>query len=170
MSVGKPVPRREFGNALYLVEQAEGLIVDWDFIQQQAPGDNKLVAESIGRIGKEYSAITSYTADRGFDSPENATDLEVQKIINGICPRSVSELEKRLEDETFRRLQTRRGATEARIGIFKNAYLGKPLRSKGFKNRKTRIEWCILTHNLWKLSSMAAQRLRELEEDLAKTA
>jgi hypothetical protein len=167
---GKAGAEVEFGNALYLVEQADGLIVDWDFIQQQAPGDNKLVEESVGRIGKEYGAIKSYTADRGFDSPENAIDLEKLNIINGICPRSVGELEKRLEDETFRRLQTRRGATEARIGIFKNAYLGKPLRSKGFKNRKTRIEWCILTHNLWKLSSMAAQRRRELEEDLAKTA
>lgn len=167
---GKAEAEVEFGNALYLVEQSDGLIVDWHFIQEQAPGDNKLVAESIGRIREEYGAIRSYTADRGFDSPENAIDLEKLKIINGICPRSVSELEKRLEDETFCRLQKRRGATEARIGIFKNAYLGTPLKSKGFKNRKTRIEWCILTHNLWKIATMAAQRRMEISEDLATTA
>jgi hypothetical protein len=71
-------------------------------------GERRVVAESIGRIDKEYGAIKSYTADRGFDSPENAIDLEKLNIINGICPRSVSELEKRLADETFRRLQTRR--------------------------------------------------------------
>lgn len=167
---GKAGAEVEFGNALYLVEQADGLIVDWDFIQEQAPGDNKLVAQSIERIRKEYGVLASYTADRGFDSPMNAIDLEKLNIINGICPRSVSELEKKLADETFCRLQKRRGATEARIGIFKNAYLGKPLKSKGFKNRKTRIQWCILTHNLWKLSVMAAQRRKELEEDLAKIA
>lgn len=167
---GKAGAEVEFGNALYLAEQSDGLIVDWDFIQEQAPGDNKLVAQSIERVRKEYGALTSYTADRGFDSPENAGALEKLKIINGICPRSVSELEKKLADETFCRLQKRRGATEARIGIFKNAYLGKPLKSKGFKNRKIRIEWCILTHNLWKLSTMAAQRRKEIEEDLAKIA
>ena len=91
-------------------------------------------------------------------------------IINAICPRSVKELEERLEDEAFCRLQKRRGATEARIGIFKNAYLGKPLKSKGFKNRKLRIEWCILSHNLRKLSIMAALRREELEQQLATTA
>jgi hypothetical protein len=167
---GKAGAEVEFGNAMYLAEQSDGLIVDWDFIQEQAPGDNKLVAKSIESIGKEYGALTSYTADRGFDSPMNAVDLEKLKIINAICPRSVSELEKRLADETFCHLQKRRGATEARIGIFKNAYLGKPLKSKGFKNRKIRIGWCILSHNLWKLSTMAAQRRKEIEEELAETA
>lgn len=167
---GKAGAEVEFGNALYLAEQSDGLIVDWDFIQQQAPGDNKLVGRSIERVCEKYGSLTSYTADRGFDSPENAVDLEKLEIINAICPRSLVELEKRLEDETFCRLQKRRGATEARIGIFKNAYLGNPLKSKGFKNRKVRIGWCVLSHNLWKLSTMAAQRREEIEQALAKTA
>jgi len=167
---GKAGAEVEFGNALYLAEQADGLIVDWGLIQQQAPGDNKLVAQSLDRLVDTYGQLTSYTADRGFDSPDNKIDLEKMNIINAICPRSVKELEQKLEDETFCRLQKRRGATEARIGIFKNAYLGKPLKSKGFKNRKLRIEWCILSHNLWKLSTMAAQRREELEQQLAKTA
>ena len=135
------------------------------FIQQQAPGDNKLVPESIKRIQNNYGPIKSYATDRGFDSPENSIDLEELGIINAMCPRSVKELESRLEDEDFCRLQTRRGATEARIGIFKNAYLGKPLKSKGFKNRRYRILWCILSHNLWKLGTMAAERRKEFEEE-----
>lgn len=167
---GKAGAEVEFGNALYLAEQSDGLIVDWDFIQEQAPGDNKLVPQSLERMRKNYGSITSYTADRGFDSPENKIDLERMDIINAICPRSVSELEEKLEDESFCRLQKRRGATEARMGIFKNAYLGKPLKSKGFKHRKVRIEWCILSHNLWKLATMAAERRKEIEEVLDKTA
>lgn len=167
---GKAGAEVEFGNALYLAEQSDGLIVDWDFIQEQAPGDNKLVPQSLERMRTHYGSITSYTADRGFDSPENKIDLEQMDIINAICPRSVSELEKKLEDESFCRLQKRRGATEARMGIFKNAYLGKPLKSKGFKHRKVRIQWCILSHNLWKLATMAAERRKEIEEALAKTA
>jgi hypothetical protein len=167
---GKAGAEVEFGNALYLAEQIDGLIVDWDFMREQAPGDNKLVPESIERLTNNYGPMTSYTADRGFGSPENTIDLEQMNIMNAICPRSVHELTEKLEDESFCRLQKRRGATEARMGIFKNAYLGKPLKSKGFKNRKLRIEWCILSHNLWKLAAMAAQRRKEIEEELAATA
>jgi hypothetical protein len=167
---GKAGAEVEFGNALYLAEQSDGLLVDWDFMREQAPGDNKLVPQSLERLTRNYGPITSYTADRGFGSPENTIDLEQMNIFNAICPLSVRELSEKLEDESFCRLQKRRGATEARMGIFKNAYLGKPLKSKGFKNRKLRIEWCILSHNLWKLSAMAAQRRKEIEEEFAATA
>jgi hypothetical protein len=167
---GKAGAEVEFGNALYLAEQADGLIVDWRFIEEQPPGDNKLTTASIKRITKEYETPESYTGDRGFDSPENRIDLEALDIVNAICPRSVPLLVEKLEDEEFCRLQKRRGGTEARIGIFKNAYLGSPLRSKGFKNRRTRIEWCILAHNLWKLARMAALRREELEAEIAHAA
>lgn len=38
---GKADAEVEFGNGLYLAEQADGLIVDWEFIKEQPPGDNK---------------------------------------------------------------------------------------------------------------------------------
>ena len=154
---GKADAEVEFGNGFYLAEQADGLIVDWEFIKEQPPGDNKLVAGSITRLMENYGTPKSYSGDRGFDAQSSRDKLEEEEIINGICPRSVVQLQERLEDDNFRRLQTRRGSTEARISIFKNAYLGAPLRSKGFEHRKIRIEWCILAHNLWKLASMARQ-------------
>jgi len=167
---GKAGAEVEFGNSLYLAEQIDGLIVDWLFMEEQPPGDNKLVQESVGRIGKEYGNISSYTADRAFDSPQNRIDLEELEIINAICPRSVPLLQEKLEDEEFRLLQKRRGATEGRIAIFKNCFLGKPLRSKGFINRRLRVEICVLAHNLWKLGSMAAERRKELQRESAKAA
>ncbi len=160
---GKADAETEFGNGLYLAEQANGLIVDWSFMQGQPPSDSKLVQASLERITEAYGKPGSYAGDRGFDSANARTDLEELGIINAICPRSVPMLQEKLEDEGFCRLQKRRGATEGRIGIFKNAYLGSPLRSKGFANRKTRIEWCILGHNLWKLATMAAQKRAEIE-------
>ncbi len=162
---GKSGAEVEFGNALYLAEQLDGLIVDWKFIQEQPPADSKLTPESIERITREYGSPGSYTGDRGFDSPGNRLDLEELSVINAICPRSVPLMIEKLEDDIFCCLQKRRAGTEARIGIFKNAYLGKPLRSKGFKNRQIRIEWSVLTHNLWKLATMAAQQRGILEED-----
>ncbi len=167
---GKAGAEVEFGNGLYLAEQADGLIVDWDFMKDQPSSDSKLVKSSLERITKTYGVPGSYTGDRGFDSSDNRTDLEELGIINAICPRSVPLLKEKLKDEGFCLLQKRRGATEGRIGIFKNAYLGSPLRSKGYKNRKTRIEWCILGHNLWKLATLAAQKRAEIEAELAAAA
>jgi hypothetical protein len=161
---GKADAEVEFGNGFYLAEQADGLIVDWRFIKEQPASDNKLVAESITRLTKSYGVPKSYSGDRGFDSQNNRDELEEKKIINGICPRSVEQLKERLEDDYFRKLQTRRGSTEARISIFKNSYLGSPLRSKGFENRKLRIEWCVLAHNLWKLAKIAIQQRRATME------
>lgn len=164
---GKAGAEVEFGNALYLAEQADGLIVDWKFIKEQPPADNKLVDSSLARIEKSYGQTESYAADRGFDAPENRIQFKKLNITNGVCPRSVEKLQEQLEDETFCLLQKRRAQTEGRIGIFKNAYLGKPLRSKGFANRRTRIEWCILTHNLWKLARMATQAQKQQLADAA---
>jgi hypothetical protein len=167
---GKANAETEFGNGLYLAEQADGLIVDWNFMQDQPPSDSKLVTASIERITGHYGKPGSYTGDRGFDSAPSRDCLEKTGIINAICPRSVVRLREQLEDEGFCLLQKRRGSTEGRIGLFKNAYLGQPLRSKGFTNRKTRIEWCILGHNLWKLATMAAQKRAEIEAELAAAA
>lgn len=165
---GKAGAEVEFGNTLYLAEQTDGLIIDWNFIEPQSLGDNKLVKGSLGRITVAYGAPGSYTTDRGFDSPENRFDLEELHIVNAICPRSVPLLREQLEDPEFCRRQKRRGQTEGRIGIVKNGYLGKPLRSKGFANRQIRIEWCILSHNLWKLARMAAQAKEAREQELAE--
>jgi len=82
----------------------------------------------LERIQNNYGFIASYATDCRFSSSENSVDLEELGILNAICPRSVKELEERLEDEDFYRLRRRRGAAESRIGIFKNAYLGKPLK------------------------------------------
>jgi hypothetical protein len=160
---GKAGAEVEFGNGLYLAEQADGLIIDWDFMKNQPRADNKLVEPSLERICGKYGSPESYTTDRGFDAAANDLVLEELGVINGICPKSPIKLQEKLEDESFCLLQKRRGCTEGRIGIFKNAYLGTPLRSKGFEHRQLRITWCVLGHNLWKLAVMAAQKKAELD-------
>ncbi|MDP6491591.1 MAG: hypothetical protein QGG69_07485, partial [Kiritimatiellia bacterium] len=73
-------------------------------------------------------------------------------VFNGICPKAPAVMAERTGDLRFMELQRRRGQTEARIGIFKNAYLGRPLRSKGFEHKRNTVAWCVLTHNLWVLA------------------
>jgi hypothetical protein len=106
---GKAGAEVEFGNGLYLAEQADGLIVDWDFMKDQPGADNKLVEPSLERICGKYGSPESYTTDRGFDAAANDLVLENLAVFNGICPKSPVKLQEKLEDETFCLLQKRRG-------------------------------------------------------------
>jgi hypothetical protein len=160
---GKAGAEVEFGNGLYLAEQADGLIVDWELMQRKK-ADAKLVKPSVTRLITNYGAIDRYIADRGFDSPDASQSLEVENIINSICPRSVPRFNEKLQDPIFCADQQRRAATEGRIGIFKNNYLGRPMRSKGFAHRNTHVAWCVLAHNLWKLAGMALENKEQIEE------
>ena len=96
---GKANAEVEFGNGFYLAEQVDGLIVDWDFIKEQPPGDSKQVTDSLMRLTQHYGQPKSYSADRGFDAENNRSHLKKQTIFNAICPRSVPSLKQRLEDD-----------------------------------------------------------------------
>jgi hypothetical protein len=163
---GKAGNEVEFGQGLLLTEQINGLIIDWQLFSEQPPSDSKLLESAITRIKKHYGPIISTCADRGFSSKNNAVILNESGIYDAICPKSPKELQERLSDPIFLSLQTRRSQTEARIGIFKNVFLGKPLRSRITKNKRLAISWCVLTHNLWLLSRMAI----EYEQSLLKKA
>lgn len=152
---GKAGAEVEFGHGLYLAEQEDGLIVDWKLFKDQPPADTKLVKESLERMKQAYGGISSFCADRGFDAAANVRLLEEHEVYNAICPRDPKRMAERKEEPRFMRLQSRRAQTEGRIGIFKNAYLGSPLRSKGFEHKDNTVVWCVLTHNLWVLARMA---------------
>lgn len=161
---GKAGAEVEFGNGLYLAEQADGLIVDWTFIKGQPKSDSSLVKDSVERIKKNYGTPASFAADRGFDSPAARKSLEDLPTFNAICPRSLQSMREALEAPSFGECQTRRASTEARVATVKNVYLGRRLRSEGFDNRSLRVSWGILAHNLWKLASLAAENLRKKRE------
>ena len=156
----------EFGNTLLLAEQTDGLILDWKLEQAISCGDVALLQPSVERV---KAAIGQYPraagADRGFDSKGNRRWLEEQGIQNALCPRAPQELKERMGDSTFRNIQKRRAQTEARIGILKNDFLGRPLRSKGFEHREKAVAWAILAHNVWLLA-----RLPRAGEVLKKAA
>jgi len=160
---GKAGNEVEFGQGLLLTEQVNGLIIDWELFANQPPSDGKLLKPMINRIEKYYGAIESCCADRAFSDKKNDVFLQEHKIFNAICPRSPKQLQEKLLDPIFLSLQTRRSQTEARIGIFKNVFLGKPLRSRITACKKTAIAWCVLTHDLWVLSRMALADERSLK-------
>jgi ribosomal protein L31E len=149
----------EFGNTLLLGESSQGVIIDWELFKEVAPGDSRLVLRSIKRIEQKLRIhLGAVGADRGFDSESNQQWLAVQKTYNAICPRSPKELKMRKKSWKFSRLQRRRSQCEGRIGIVKNNFLGRPLRSKGFANRELAVGWAVLTHNLWVLARLPQRK------------
>lgn len=151
---GKAGAEVEFGNTLVLGEAPSGLIVDWKLYQHQAPADAALVRPSVERVKQAWAGrpVKVLVGDRGLDSRSNAQWLAGEGIDNAICPRDPVVLTAKSGEEEFRRLQKRRGQTEGRIGIFKNNFLGRPMRAKGFAHRETSVAWGVLTHNLWVLA------------------
>jgi hypothetical protein len=153
---GKAGAEVEFGNTLLLGELPSGLIVDWQLYRDQAPADSRLLSASVRRVpaARGGRAVAAVTGDRGFDSAANTRWLASENITNAICPRAPAELAERLRDEEFCQSQRRRGQTEGRIGIFKNQFLGRPLRAKSFGHRQESVAWGVLTHNLWVLARL----------------
>jgi len=70
----------------------------------------------------------------------------------------------RLRQERFQQLHQRRGRTEARIAIFKNAFLGAPLVVKGHENQAWQVAWNVLTHRLWMLAGLPKREPRAVRK------
>lgn len=145
----------EFGNTLLLAENPQGLILDWELFQARAPADSALLPWSLGRMEQAYGPkLKAVAADRGFDNEVNRVGLAAEGIYNAVCPRSPQQLRERSGSWKFKRLQRRRGQTEARISIVKNVFLSGQVRSKGFTHRALTVTWTVLVHNLWVLARM----------------
>lgn len=153
---GKAGARVEFGNTLLIAEQAQGLIVDWQLYRDEQHSDARALVESLERAteafgGRKPEAVVT---DRGFDAPESREYLAAKGIRDAMCPRSPAAMRQRRRGARFRQHQLRRGQTEGRIGILKNQFLGKPLRSKGHGSRSISVAWGVLAHNLWVLARL----------------
>ena len=145
----------EFGNTLFLAENPQGLILDWELFQERAPADPALLPWSVGRMEQAYGPkLKAVAADRGFDNETNRIGLAQEGIYNAVCPRSPEQLRKRSGSWKFKRLQRRRAQIEGRVGIVKNVFLNGRLRSKGFTHRTLTVTWTVLVHNLWVLARM----------------
>ena len=167
---GKAGAEVEFGSQLLLGESQSGVIVDWELVDGNPQADTKMLGRSLERMkqaGVGHS-IREVSGDRGFDSQPNREMLEKGGIYNGICPKAPTELKKRMKDGKFVELQKRRSQTEARIGIFKNGFLGSPLLSKGRANQEREVAWSVLAHNLWVIARLP--RAKAKPKGLAKAS
>jgi len=152
---GKAGAEVEFGNTVLLGENRQGIILDYEFFRDSAPADHQLLFGSLLRVweatGHHVGAVVT---DRGFATANNSRTLKEGGTFDGLCPRPPAELGRRMKGRKFARLQRRRAQTEARIGILKQGFLGRPMRAKGFDHREMALAWGVLTHNLWMFARM----------------
>ena len=152
---GKAGAEVEFGNTVLFGENRQGVILDYELFRESAPADSQLLFGSLLRVweatGRHVGAVAT---DRGFASADNSRTLQQGGTFDGLCPRRPAELRQKMRSKKFARLQRRRAQTEARIGILKHGFLGRPMRAKGFAHRELALAWGVLTHNLWMLARM----------------
>ena len=158
----------EFGNTLFLAENPQGLILDWELFRESAPADAALLPRTVARMQQAYApGPKALAADRGFDSELNRFGLDEEKIFNAVCPRSPRQLRQRNRSWKFKRMQRRRAQTEGRIGIVKNVFLGGRMRCKGFAHRELTVTWTVLVHNLWVLARLPQAEVAEAKRQAA---
>ena len=152
---GKSNAEVEFGNNLWLGETREGLIADY-VLEKKKTSDAKQIQPAIQRLVDEQGlAVGNVWGDRALHSMENEELLETHNIRSGLCPRNVTELAARLENEPgMREGLKRRAGTEARVSIIIRDFMGKPARAKGFEHREMMVGWAVLSHNLWVLARL----------------
>ena len=152
---GKPGREVEFGNNLWLGEQIDGVIVDWQLYEKNTSDVNMLVpgVERVQsriesrtpmqeQIDEEESQATeservlrAICADRGVHSEANEQALAKRGLESHLCPRQIAKLREQMQEPDFAASQKRRSQTEARISIICRNFMGVPLRSKGYTNR-----------------------------------
>ena len=159
---GKAGAEVEFGSQLLLAEAECGLITDWELVCGNPEHDTVLLKRSLERDG--LRRVKAVVGDRNFDSKTSRESLEGRGIVNAIAPRDAGLLRARLREAQFQQLHQRRGQTEARIAIFKNAFLGAPLLAKGHENQARQVAWAVLTHNLWLLAGLPKREPRVLRK------
>lgn len=152
---GKASAEVEFGSKITLVEISNGMVIDY-CLHRGNIADSNTPASSLKRLpGSITERIKALWGDRGTHSAANEKLLEQHGIKSGLCPRSLSELARRMqEDPSMKAGLKRRGGTEARIAIFKNVFMGNPGKGRSFEAREKACGWCVLTHNLWVLARL----------------
>ncbi len=111
---GKVGASGEFGNKFSLVENKQGLIIDYQ-LNQDNPSDSKLVVPSVKCL-KEVTGmpVKKRWTDRGVFSVASEAMLAAHGMESGLCPRHPQELKARLAPPCEKKGMKRRGRTGAR--------------------------------------------------------
>jgi hypothetical protein len=169
---GKSGAEVEFGNNLWLGETREGYIADYR-LEKDKTSDAKQIEPAVERLVRDQELpVANVWGDRALHSESNDNLLKSQGVRSGLCPRDVSVLSERLENEPgMREGLKRRAGTEARVSIIVRNFMGSPARAKGYEHREMMVGWAVLSHNLWVLARLERSTpAGEIEAELLEAA
>ena len=154
--IGKPV---EFGYEAQVVDNADGIVLDYD-IAEGNPADAPRLPPAIERIIRRVGAPpNAATADRGYGQAAVENQLHDLGVRTVAIPRKGQPGAARRAHEHrpgFRKLIKWRTGSEGRISHLKHRYGWARTAMAG---RERTATWCghgILAHNLVKITALAA--------------
>lgn len=157
----------EFGLQCLIIENTDGLILDWSVSEEGVASDTSLLIPAMDRLIERYGkgTVGGVVTDRGFSSAKNTEELNQRNLADYTLPRSPAAMHEAMKDPVFAAYQKRRSQTESRIGIIKNKFIGGKLRAKGLKHQQTMLAWAALAHNVWILARMLIDQREQEDTD-----
>ncbi len=154
--LGRPV---EFGHKAQIVDNDDGIVLDHT-VEQGNPPDAPQLAPAVKRVTKRAGRTPgTVTTDRGYGEAKvdkQLTDLGVRTVV---IPRKGKPSQARRAEEhrpAFRRTIKWRTGSEGRISTLKRGYGWDRTRIDGTEGARIWTGHGILTHNLVKISALAA--------------
>jgi IS5 family transposase len=154
--LGRPV---EFGHKAQIVDNDDGIVLDHT-VEQGNPPDAPQLAPAVKRVKKRAGRTPgTVTTDRGYGEAKvdkQLTDLGVRTVV---IPRKGKPSQARRAEEhrpAFRRTIKWRTGSEGRISTLKRGYGWDRTRIDGTEGARIWTGHGILTHNLVKISALAA--------------
>ncbi len=154
--LGKPV---EFGHKAQLVDNVDGVVLDYT-VEQGNPADAPQLVPAVARVIKRTGRKPrTVTADRGYGekSVDDAlSDLGVRTVV--IPRKGKPSAARRAEEHRagFRRMIKWRTGSEGRISTLKRQYGWDRTRIDSTEGARIWTGHGVLTHNLIKISALAA--------------
>jgi IS5 family transposase len=154
--LGKPV---EFGHKAQVTDNDDGIVLDHT-VERGNPPDAPQLAPAVERVKKRTGrAPRTVTADRGYGEASVDKQLTDLGVTNVVIPRKGKPSEARRAEEhrkAFRRTVKWRTGCEGRISTLKRGYGWDRARIDGTEGTRIWTGHGVLTHNLVKISALAA--------------
>jgi IS5 family transposase len=154
--LGKPV---EFGHKAQIVDNDDGIVLDHN-VEQGNPADAPQLAPAVKRVTKRAGRTPrTVTADRGYGEANVDRELTDLGVKNVVIPRKGKPSHARRTEEhrpAFRRTIKWRTGSEGRISTLKRGYGWDRTRIDGTEGTRIWTGHGVLTHNLIKISALAA--------------
>ena len=152
---GKLHKPNEFGRTMQLVQDASGIILDYQ-IDEGNPSDKTQLLPLVKRFKRRFARAPSELAtDRGYYSRDNVSTLRtlgVRRIAIPKIGRLSSQEKDHQRTKWFKQLQRFRCAIEAGISMLKRQFsLGRVL-SSGYTGTAIWTGFAIFSYNLWQLT------------------